>query len=371
MCSGSIGRAELEVGLLDAVRSHGGLSALAAYALLREKGICLGHFCEATRSLGAKGVLRSSDPAHPIEEALASAGMLELGLESTGVELPPAGPAIRHLRRDIEVFLDRPLGRGSYGTVYVGQQGRSRRPVAVKILSLESLPSNSLRSWFVNHFRREPRIIASLHHPHIVQVLDWGEDGGDLWYAMELLEGGTLLDRIREEGRLSPAEVRRYFVAVAKALHEASLQGILHRDVKPKNIFNSGPKVADFGMAKSPPVGGDQDRPGAMTPMAAIVGTPAYIAPERADFQSGDLRSDIYSLGATMYHAATGRMLFNLDLSDRKKWYHHHRVEKPRPVFYSVPEFPVGLGDVIHRCLAKDPSDRFRTFESLLKQLEN
>jgi serine/threonine protein kinase len=124
-------------------------------------------------------------------------------------------------------------------------------------------------------------------------------------------------------------------------------------------------------MAKCPPAGADADTPGAVTPMAALVGTPAYIAPERANFQSGDLRSDIYSLGATMYHAATGRLLFNLDPADRKRWYHYHMLEKPRPVFYSVPEFPVDLGETIHRCLAKDPADRFRTFEALLKQLGN
>jgi len=375
MCSSTIDRADREAQLLDVLRSHGGLTALAAFAFLKEKGMCLSHFCDAVRLLSVKGMIRSSDPSNPVEEALGSSRILELGLEVVGVptSVPGTDPgsSVRRLRRDFEVFLDRPLGHGGYGTVYVGQQARLRRPVAIKILNLDSLPSSSLRTWYINHFRREPRVIASLNHPHIVQVLDWGEDDGDLWYAMELLEGGTLADRIRTERRLPAPEVRIYFRAVAKALLEASLQGILHRDVKPRNIFNSGPKVADFGMAKCPPAGADADTPGAVTPMAALVGTPAYIAPERANFQSGDLRSDIYSLGATMYHAATGRLLFNLDPADRKRWYHYHMLEKPRPVFYSVPEFPVDLGETIHRCLAKDPADRFRTFEALLKQLGN
>jgi serine/threonine protein kinase len=369
MCTSTSGRVDVEVQLLELLRSRGGRSALATYALLREEGVCLSHFCGAARALSARGVIRSSDPSNPIEKALTTAGFLALGLEVNGISPPER--RVRRLRRDFEAYLDQPLGKGGFGTVYVGQQTHFKRPVAIKIVTLESIPSSELRTWFVKHFRKEPRIIASLNHPHIVRVLDWGEEDGDLWYAMELLEGGTLADRIRAEGRLPAPEVRTYFKAVAKALLEASLLGILHRDVKPENIFNSGPKVADFGVAKCFPDRGEAGIPGAMTPMAAIVGTPAYIAPERANFQSGDLRSDIYSLGATMYHAATGRLLFNLDLGDRKRWYHHHLHEKPRPVFYSVPEFPIDLGEVIHRCLAKDPSDRFRTFEALLKQLGN
>lgn len=369
MCSSPGDRGGVDAQLLEALQGRGGLSALATYALLRERGVCLNHFCDAARSLAVKGVIRSSDPSNPIEKALDSAGFLSLGLEVTGAPSPER--PVRRLRRDFEVYLDRPLGRGGFGTVYVGRQTHFNRPVAIKILSLASIPSSELRTWFVNHFRKEPRIIASLNHPHIVRVLDWGEEDGDLWYAMELLEGGTLADRIRREGRLPAPEVRRYFKAVTQALLEASLLGVLHRDVKPENIFNAGPKVADFGVAKCFPDRGEVGMPGAMTPMAAIVGTPATIAPERANFQGGDLRSDIYSLGATMYHAATGRMLFNIDPGDRKRWYHHHLHEKPKPLFYLVPEFPVDLGETIHRCLAKDPSDRFRTFEGLLKALGN
>ena len=369
MCLHNGGRGEVELWLLEALRSQAGLPALAAYDHLRDKGVCLGHFCDAVRSLSSRGLIRSSDPSTPIDPALPPPKILELGLEATGTSPEKPVAPVRALRRGYEVYLDRPLGRGAFGAVYVGSQTHFKRPVAVKILHLGSLPSEAVRSWFIEHFRREPRIIASLNHPHIVQVLDWGEDGGDLWYAMELLEGGTLADRIQKEGKIPATAVRAYFKAVAKALLEASLLGVLHRDVKPRNIFNAGPKVADFGLAKVIPDRAEAGMPGSTTPFAAIVGTPLYIAPERANFQSGDLRSDIYSLGATMYHAATGRLLFNLDPADKRKWFRSHLTEKPRPLFYSVPDFPIDLGGIIHRCLAKDPGDRFRTFEALLKAL--
>src|SRR5579863_8516973 len=104
---------------------------------------------------------------------------------------------------------------------------------------------------------------------------------------MEYLPGGTLLDRIRREGRLPPSEVRTYFRGLADALGAAMQQGILHRDVKPGNVFNNGIKLADFGLAKVPPTRAEEGIPGATTPKAAIVGTPPYVAPERASFQSG------------------------------------------------------------------------------------
>lgn len=357
---------EVESALLEALRHHGGLPALAAYQHLQEKGICLQHFTEAVQSLARRGLVRSGDPSNPVDPALPPGKILELGLEP---DIAPSPSGVRRFREGVDVYLDRPLGRGAFGAVYVGELVRNKRPIAVKILNLAVLPTTSIREWFVERFRREPRIIANLNNPHIVRVLDWGEDGDDLWYAMELLDGGTLADRIRKEGKLPASEVRIYFKAMASALQDAFRQGVLHRDIKPRNIFNAGPKLADFGLAKLLPDRNQGLTPGAVTPVAAIVGTPQYIAPERANFQSGDARSDIYSLGATMYHAATGRLLFNLDSGDRQRWYHHHLHEKPRPIFYSVPEFPIELGETIHRCLAKDPNDRFWTFESLLKHL--
>ncbi len=361
----------IEKSLLAAVQSQVGVQALSAFQSLQEKGICLAHFCAAVQGLAGQGLIRSSDPSHPLVSGLAPAKILELGLESEGTpgRTPTPSKEVRILAQGFKVFLDQPLGRGSFGVVYRGEQIRLKRAVAIKILRLSTLPPDVPGSWFLERFRREPWIIAGLNHPHIVQVIDCGEEQDELWYAMEYLPGGTLMERIRREGRLPPAEVRTYLRAMADALDVASRNGVLHRDVKPGNVFNSGPKLADFGLAKIPPVRGEEGIPGATTPKAAIVGSPPYVAPERANFQSGDQRSDIYSLGATMYHAASGKNLFDLDPHDRKAWYRHHLQIEPEPLLNRVPDLPKDLAAIIHRCLAKNPNDRFRSFESLLDNL--
>lgn len=356
--------------LLSAIRIQGGMPALSAYELLQEKGVCLAHYCEAVLALGREGSIRSSDPLHPLQPGLKPAQILELGLEPEGpVQASTREKGVRLLAQGFKIFLDQPLGHGSFGVVYRGVQVRLRRPVAIKLLRLSALPREVPRDWFLERFRREPWIIAHINHPHIVQVIDCGEEDDELWYAMEYLPGGTLLERIRREGPLPPREVRSYLLALAQALDAASREGILHRDVKPGNVFVNGPKLADFGLAKAPPGRGDEGIPGAMTPKAAIVGSPPYIAPERANFQSGDQRSDIYSLGATMYHAACGRHLFDVELSDKAQWYRHHLTVEPEPLAHRAPDLPSDLAKVIHRCLEKNPNDRFRSFESLVSHL--
>jgi len=363
---------KLEILLLSAVRIQQGIPALHAYQLLQAKGACLAHFCDAIHALSRAGSIKSSDPENPILSGLAPSKILELGLEPElgGAPRPAKGKEVRELKQGFKIFLDQPLGRGSFGIVYKGEQVRLKRPVAIKILRLASIPKDVPREWFLERFRREPTIIARINHPHIVQVIDCGEEKDELWYAMEFLPGGTLLERIRREGRLPAHEVRELLQALAGALDAASREGILHRDVKPANVFMSGIKLADFGLAKVPPTRGEEGIPGATTPKAAIVGTPPYVAPERANFQSGDVRSDIYSLGATMYHASAGRYLFDLDLSDRAAWYRHHLQKEPVSLADRVPDLPKDLVDIIHRCLKKDPNDRFRSFESLLEKVK-
>jgi serine/threonine protein kinase len=363
---------KIEILLLSAIRIQVGMPALSAYELLQDKGACLAHFCDAVIALARAGSIKSSDPAHPLSSDLTPKQILDLGLEpeSHADPRPARKKEVRILPQGFKVHLDEPLGRGSFGIVYRGEQVRLKRAVAIKILRLSSLPKDVPRDWFLERFRREPWIIARINHPHIVQVIDCGEEKDELWYAMEYLPGGTLLERIRREGRLAPHEVRTYLLALAEALDAASRHGILHRDVKPGNVFNSGPKLADFGLAKVPPSRGEEGIPGATTPKAAIVGTPPYIAPERANFQSGDQRSDIYSLGATMYHAASGRQLFDLDPTDKAQWYRHHLSVEPQSLADRVPELPKELVSVIHRCLEKNPNDRFRSFEMLVDRLK-
>jgi serine/threonine protein kinase len=363
--------ASVEKNLLAAIRGQVGVQAMAAFQSLQEKGVCLAHFCSAVQALSGQGLIRSSDPSQPLVTGLAAAKILELGLEAenTPLRTPAPGKEVRILPQGFRVFLDQVLGRGSFGVVYRGEQTRLKRAVAIKILRLSTLPPDVPGHWFLERFRREPWIIAGLNHPHIVQVIDCGEEEDELWYAMEYLPGGTLMERIRREGRLPPGQVRTYMLAMAEALDAASRAGVLHRDVKPGNVFNTGPKLADFGLAKIPPDRGEAGIPGSVTPKAAIVGSPPYVAPERANFQSGDARSDIYSLGATMYHAATGKNLFDMDPHNRPEWYRAHMTKEPEPLLSRAPDVPKDLAAIIHRCLAKNPIDRFRSFESLVENL--
>jgi serine/threonine-protein kinase len=277
---------------------------------------------------------------------------------------------VRVLAQGFKVFLDQPLGRGSFGMVYKGEQTRLKRPVAIKVLRLEALPKDVPREWFLERFRREPTIIARINHPHIVQVIDCGEEKDELWYAMEYLAGGTLLDRIRKDGPVPALRAPRHAEG-ADGGAACRFQGTHPPPGREaRHVFMSGIKLADFGLAKVPPTRGEEGIPGVTTPKAAIVGTPPYVAPERAAFQSGDARSDIYSLGATMYHAATGKYLFDLEPSDRAAWYRHHLHKEPMPLEERVPGLPKDLAAIIHRCLQKNPDDRFRTFEMLLDRLK-
>lgn len=361
----------IETRLLEAVREKTGLPALAAYGRLHEEGVCLIHFCGAVEHLSSRGRIRSADPERPIRPGMLPSRVLELHFDDAS--LPPrerpANGAVRRLG-DFDVRLDQPLGNGSCGTVYRGEHVRLRRPAAIKIFRLRKIPSGVPRASFIERFRREPRFLATLNHPHIVHVFDCGEERDELWYAMELLEGGTLADRIETERILAPRELTVYFRAVAEALREAARHGILHRDVKPGNIFNEGIKLADFGLAKMvvpPPNGNAMPE---ITRGAALIGTLPYVAPERANFQPGDLRSEIYSLGATMYHAATGRFLFDLPHDDRVRWAKQHLYGQPVPIHHLLPTFPKGLEAIVDRCLAKAPDERYPHFDALLEALD-
>jgi serine/threonine protein kinase len=262
------------------------------------------------------------------------------------------------------------LGRGGMGTVWRAVDEVLGREVAVKEVMLPPSVDAATRDDLVARTRREARLAAQLNHPNVVTVFDVVEEDGRPWVVMELVPSRSLTQVVEAEGPMSAPRAAELGLQLLGALDAAHRAGILHRDVKPGNVFNTGPKLADFGLAKIPPVRGEEGIPGSTTPKAAIVGSPPYVAPERANFQSGDARSDIYSLGATMYHAASGVNLFDLDPHDRKAWYGAHLHQEPESLQKRVPDLPKDLVAVIHRCLAKNPNDRFRSFESLVDNLK-
>ncbi|MBI2901139.1 MAG: protein kinase [Planctomycetes bacterium] len=269
------------------------------------------------------------------------------------------------------------LGHGRLGIVFRGRNEFLHRDVAMKFLSRDYTRNEDFRQ----KFEREARILAHLDHPNIVKVYDGGQDADGTYYiAMEYIEGGTLVQLAKRTGRLSPPLVAEYMCQVADALAAARRHGILHRDVKPDNVMMtpSGAKLADFNLAaiedsalmESPSTFGAVASEEGKVPQ--LVGTLAYMSPERTNGQRGDHRSDIYSLGATFYAVATRQYLFE-NVSNGTdaymNWRWHHNKETPEPLTGLVPGFPPDLAAIVHRCLAKDPGQRYQTYEEILEDL--
>ena len=222
----------------------------------------------------------------------------------------PSGPQPERVPRPVGPALEVPgyeigpvLGRGSSGIVYRARQLAVDREVALKVLH----PELSAKANVVRRLQREPRTTARLAHPNVVSAIDMGETGGRWWYAMELVEGPSLERRLRSEGRLSERESLRLFIPLCQALEHLWEHGVVHRDVKPANILidrNGTARLADLGLAFA------DDDP-TLTKTGGMLGTPHYVSPEQTvDPKSVDIRSDIWSLGATLFHALCGEPPF-------------------------------------------------------------
>src|SRR5579884_346268 len=207
------------------------------------------------------------------------------------------------------------IGRGGMGTVYLAQQSRPRRTVAVKVLMPGNFLDQQPRAEFLVRFRREADAIAALDHVHIMPVYEYGEQGDYAYLVMPYVTGGTLRQLIEKRGRLTLAEAVPIIEQAAAALDSAHAQGIIHRDLKPGNIlFHADGRVllADFGLAKmiNDAQGSDSNGPTALTSAGAIIGTPEYLSPEQGMGKTIDHRTDIYSLGIVLYHMLAGHVPF-------------------------------------------------------------
>ena len=252
------------------------------------------------------------------------------------------------------------LGRGGMGAVYKARQASLGRFVAVKVLPHDLAADES----FVARFSREAHAAAAINHPNIIEVYDVGEDRGHQFIAMEFIDGETLSDILKREGRLAPAralEVMRQVTAALAVAHEC---GILHRDIKPSNILidsRGWAKVADFGLAKHEGVDVS------VTVTGQALGTPLYMPPEAARGEGFDARSDLYSLGATFYQALTGRPPF--EGSTPTEVILKHAEARVPPLQDAVPDCPTALCRAIHRLLRKNPADRYASADKLLEVL--
>ncbi len=261
--------------------------------------------------------------------------------------------------------LERILGRGGMGVVYLAQQSRPHRQVAVKALLLSLMPDPERRSRFLQRFRREADAIAALDHPNILPIYEYGEQADLAYLVMPYVTGGTLRDRVERKGPLPFPEVAGFLAQMAGALDYAHAHGVIHRDVKPQNMLLYPDKrlmLSDFGIAKvAEQAAADEDAPTLpqLTTMGHVVGTPDYIAPEQAVGQQVDARADIYSLGVVLFYLVTGRVPFvgAQPMTVAAK----HVSEPPPPPRQFRPDLPPTAERVILKAMAKNPDERYRT----------
>ena len=260
-----------------------------------------------------------------------------------------------------EYSLNRELGRGGMGIVYLARDVQLDRDVAIKVLPSHLARTAESRERFV----REARTAAGLSHPHIVPIHRVGESAGFVFFVMSYVEGETLGERLRREGPLSPADAARVLREVAWALAYAHGRGIVHRDVKPDNILleagTGRALVTDFGIAH----GGAHQGPA--TDSGKVMGTANFMSPEQAANEPVDGRSDIYSLGVVGYLALSGRLPF--EAPNLPALLVRQATETAPSVLRASPGLPPALAAVIDRCLDRDPAGRFPDGEAMAAAL--
>ncbi len=243
------------------------------------------------------------------------------------------------------------LGRGGMAEVFMGQDLRLGRTVAIKLLRGEMAAQEQFR----NRFEAEARSAATLSHPNVVAIYDTGEDNGRPFIIMECLPGQTVENRI-DKGPMSEAEVTALAIAALAGLQAAHEAGLVHRDVKPGNILATPQgswKVCDFGIAKAL----DALDLG-LTTTGLLVGTPAYLSPERIAGEPATPTSDIYSLGTVLYEALTGTKAFG-SASSTHALVAAIQAGTPTPLRMLRPDVSPGLASVIERAMSKEPRDRY------------
>jgi len=254
------------------------------------------------------------------------------------------------------------VARGGTAQVYLARDIILGRPVALKVL----FPELSTDNAFVERFRREAQAAASLSHPNIVPVYDWGESDDTYFIVMEYVDGEPLSSIIHTQAPVNPASAAQVAADIAKALTYAHRHGVVHRDVKPGNVLITADgqvKVTDFGIARA--IGHLDDQ---VTQTGLVMGTATYFSPEQAQGLDVDGRSDIYSLGVVLYEMLVGRPPFIGDTPVAIA-YQHVQETPPRPRALN-PEIPVALEAIVLQAMAKLPAERYQNADDLRADLE-
>lgn len=262
-------------------------------------------------------------------------------------------PELEHGSRFAGHVVEDVLGRGGMGDVYRATREQDGRPVALKLLPAELGGEEGYR----RRFARESRLAASLSHPHLVRVLGSGDQDGTLWIAMELVEGEDLGSVLAGGAAIHPGHAARIVAQVGGGLDAAAAEGLVHRDVKPANVFvatrDDAPHahLGDFGLTKA------TDSQSGITATGKFLGTIGYAAPEQIQAEQIGPATDVYSLGALLFRALTGGLPFPRPRPIAVAM--AHITEPPPRPSQAGPGCPDALDDVVGRAMAKDPADRY------------
>ncbi len=260
-----------------------------------------------------------------------------------------------------EYILQKPIGKGAMGQVWLARQESLDRMVAVKVLPKELAGDPSFRA----RFEREAKAAAALIHPNVIQIYSFGIEQNVPYFAMEFVRGEDLSVKIRKGQKYTIREAVKIASDVARALECAHERNLVHRDIKPGNIMiahNGVVKVMDFGLAKAASAQSSITQPG------LIMGTPSYMSPEQGMGKELDVRSDMYSVGVVLYKLLTGEVPFTADTPTAVIF--RHIYEEPKSVRELNPEVPEELERIVNRLMAKSPDDRYRTPTELIADLE-
>ena len=344
----------------------------------------------STISTPAVGQVAAGAGGGPPGDSRASVGtqflfmkpMPSRGRDFSSIDLTPSAPADgspramwQDLTRRTESVVDpigvplghfaieKLIGRGGMGAVFAAMDTRLDRRVALKVLS----PEHSGTTAAVERFRNEARAAARLDHDNIARVFYVGEDRGLHFIAFEFIEGTNLRELIRRHGRISPPDAIRLGLQIAAALRHTDAQGVVHRDVKPSNIIlmpSGRAKLVDLGLARKH----DPEATHDITVAGTTLGTFDYISPEQArDPREVDVRSDLYSLGCTLYHALTGMPPYP-EGSMMQKLLDHQDAAIPR-VAESNPQVSEGLSELVYRLMQPAPADRPQSPDEVIGEL--
>jgi len=262
--------------------------------------------------------------------------------------------------------IEKLLGSGGWGDVYLAEDLQLNRQVAIKHLKTDWTGDERI----LQRFLQEARVIASLKHPNVVTIHTLEQDNGQHYIVEEYAERGTLGDLLREQPKLSIEQALDITIAICRALEAAHVKGIIHRDIKPSNILlcetpegNLIPKLCDFGIAHVPNAGDKSP----LTADGDMLGTFQYMSPEQIQSREVDERSDLYSLGTVLYEMLTGRSVF---IGSPWDVLQSHVNKTPRPPILNRPEMPEALNDLILQVLAKEPQARYQKAHDVQQILE-